>query len=115
LQESVRFQRLDMTLSEFRSESDADFAFKNDLELWRSHNSRIRKYISSTTFSIPGADLAHLAESPVPTAEVGSSTTAALYRRVWELEHSLSWKITAPLRSVLGALLRFRSGRRVRR
>jgi hypothetical protein len=115
LEKGIRFQRLDMTLSEFRSESDADFAFKNDLELWTAYHSRIRKYINATTFPIPGADLAHLAESPVATAEAGSSTTAALYRRVWELEHSLSWKITAPLRSVLGALLRFRSGRRVRR
>jgi hypothetical protein len=112
LGKGVRFQRLDMTLSEFRSESNVDFAFKNDLESWTAYHLRIRAYINSTAFPIPGADLAQLAESPVPAAEIGSSTTAVLYRRVWELEHSLSWKITAPLRAVFTSLMRLRRAKR---
>jgi hypothetical protein len=119
LEHGLRFHRLDMTLSEFRTESDADYAFRNDLELWRSYSTRIRQYINSTAFPIPGADLALLAEGEAAQPKTGdrfadSSTTAALHRRVWDLEHSLSWKLTAPLRSVLGGLLRFRSSRKAR-
>ena len=120
LKEGVRFQRLDMTLSEFRSESDIDFAFKNDMELWKSYNSRVRQYINSTVFPIPGSDLARLAEAQAASVETGgrfsdSSLTAALHRRIWELEHSLSWKITGPLRAVLDVLLRLISARKARR
>jgi hypothetical protein len=119
LEHGLRFYQLDMTLSEFRTESDADYSFRNDLELWRSYSKRIRQYINHTAFPIPGADLARLAESQATTVDtVGrfsdSSTTAALHRRVWDLEHSLSWKVTAPLRSLLGGLLHFRSSRKAR-
>jgi glycosyltransferase involved in cell wall biosynthesis len=113
LESGLRFYRLDMTLSEFRTESDADYAFRNDLELWRSYSKHIRQYINRTSFPIPGADLALLAQSQAVPTEVGgrftdSSTTAALHRRIWELEHSLSWKVTEPLRSVLGSLMRMK-------
>ena len=119
LEHGVRFYQLDMTLSEFRTESDADYAFRNDLGLWRSYSARIRQYINRTAFPIPGADLALLAKSEAAAVETSgrfsdSSTTAALHRRVWELEHSLSWRITAPLRSVLGGLLRLRSRQKAR-
>jgi len=120
LKESVRFQRLDMTLCEFRSESDTDFAFKNDMELWKSYNSRVRQYINSTAFPIPGADLARLAEGQAASVQTGgrfsdSSLTATLHRRIWELEHSLSWKLTAPLRAIAGGLLHLMSARKARR
>lgn len=119
LEHGLRFYPLDMTLSEFRTESDADYAFRNNLELWRTYAARIRHYINRTKFPIAGADLALLAQSEAVTVDPGgrftdSSTTAALHRRVWELEHSLSWKLTAPLRSVLGSLLRFRSRQKAR-
>ncbi len=100
LEHGVRFHRLDVTLSEFRTESDAQYAFRNDLVLWRAYGARIREYINATKFPIPGADLALLAESQATPPALGdrftdSSFTAGLHRRIWELEHSLSWKITA--------------------
>ncbi len=120
LENGVRFERLDVTLSEFRTESDAEYAFRNDLELWKSYAARIREYINQTRFPIPGSDLARLAESQAAAVSMNgrfadSSTTAALHRRVWELEHSLSWKITAPVRAVADRLLRWDSGRKARK
>jgi hypothetical protein len=120
LEHKVRFYRVDMTLSEFRTESEIDYAYRNDLELWRSYAARIRSYINTTAFAIPGADLALLAESEHASLDrsgrfADSSTTAALHRRVWELEHSLSWKLTAPVRAVAGALLRLRSRSKARK
>jgi hypothetical protein len=62
LEKGLRFHQLDMTLSEFRSESAADFAYRNDLDQWKANNRRIREYINSTSFPIPGSDLARLRE-----------------------------------------------------
>jgi glycosyltransferase involved in cell wall biosynthesis len=120
LEHKVRFYRFDMTLSEFRTESDADYAYRNDLELWKRYDARIRQYINATAFPIPGADLACLAESQAAAVEgsgrfTDSSTTAALHRRVWELEHSLSWKLTGPVRALVGSLLRLQSKRKARK
>jgi len=120
LERGVRFSRLDMTLSEFRTESDAEYAYRNDLELWKACAAKIREYINATAFPIPGSDLARLAESQAAVADArgrfaDSSTTVALHRRVWELEHSFSWKLTAPVRALAGNLLRLRSRWKARR
>jgi hypothetical protein len=110
IEHGFRFHRLDVTLSEFCSESAADYAYRNDLQLWKSNAQRVRHYINTTMFPVAGADLAGLTEGgPSPTQDISSSTTTALRRRIWELEHSLSWKCTAPLRAVAGGLLRVRS------
>jgi hypothetical protein len=115
LEHGCRFSPLDITLSEFRSDSAVESAHRYDLESWRASAVRVRSYINQTRFQIPGGDLALLAEkdarAPVDPQEVrfaNSSTAAALQRRIWELEHSLSWKFTAPLRSVAGTLLRLK-------
>ncbi len=106
LEHGLRFHQLDMTLSEFRSESAADFAYRNDLDQWKANNRRIRQYIGSTSFPIPGSDLARLREV---RQSIPASTDAALHRRIWDLEHSFSWRCTAPLRALAGSLLRLRS------
>jgi hypothetical protein len=112
LEHKFRFQGLDVTLSELRTDSAADLACRYDLEIWKSNALRIRQYINATTFPVPGADLARLAGNHLPAAREDlfddSSTTTALHRRIWELEHSLSWKCTRPLRDVAGMLLRLR-------
>jgi glycosyltransferase involved in cell wall biosynthesis len=105
LEHGLRFQQLDMALSEFRSENGADFAYRNDLEQWKSNNRRICQYVNSTKFPIPGPDLASLRE----VRHIPAGTDAALHRRIWDLEHSFSWKCTAPVRAVAGSLLRLRS------
>jgi hypothetical protein len=119
LENGLRFHRLDMTLSEFRTESDAEFAYRHDLEVWKVNALRIRKYINTTSFPLPGGDLASLAEESAGADNdqgrfADSSMTAALHRRVYELEQSLSWRCTAPLRAIAGSLLRLRSRAKAR-
>jgi Glycosyl transferase family 2 len=110
MENKLRFYALDATLSEFCSESAADHAYRHDLQVWKSNALRVRRYINTTMFPVPGAELAGLTEAPPsPGDSGGSSTTAALRRRIWELEHSFSWKCTAPVRAVAGGLLRLRS------
>ncbi len=113
LERGLRFHRIDMTLSEFRTESDAEFAYRHDLEEWKANGLRIRKYINTTSFPLPGGDLASLAQESAGAGEdqgrfADSSMTAALYRRIFELEHSFSWRSTAPLRAIAASLLRLR-------
>ena len=120
LEHGLRFYRLDLTLSEYRTEPDADYAFRNDMEMWRDHATLIRQYINRTAFPIHGADLALWSQNQGAPADpdgrfADSSVTVALHRRVWDLEHSLSWKVTAPLRASLGSLLRLRSWWKARR
>jgi hypothetical protein len=111
LEHGLRFHRLDMALSEFRSESAADFAYRNNLDQWKANDRRIRQYINSTAFPIPGSDLARLREV---RHHIPAGTDTALHRRIWDLEHSLSWKLTSPLRALAGGLLRLRSRSKAR-
>jgi hypothetical protein len=116
---NVRFHRLDTTLSEFRSESAADFSYRHDIESWESTALRVRHYINTTSFQLPGGDLARLGSGQLPSNREDNETqeyrfadttmTAALHRRVWELEHSFSWKCTKPVRDLAGSVLRLRS------
>jgi hypothetical protein len=115
---NLRFHRLDTTLSEFRSESAADFSYRHDIESWESSALRVRHYINNTSFPLPGGDLARLG-AQLPSNREGdeteayrfadSSMTSALHRRIWELEHSFSWKCTKPVRDLAGTVLRLRS------
>jgi hypothetical protein len=119
VEHNFRFQPLDATLSEFRTESNAHLAFRYDLETWKSSARQIRHYINTTSFAVPGADLAQLAGNAAanetePERFADSSTATALHRRIWDLEHSLSWKCTQPLRYVGGVMLRLRSRRKAR-
>lgn len=122
LESGLRFYGLDTTLSEFRAESAADFAHRHNLEVWKSDSLHVRHYINTSAFPVPGADLARLGGGRSPSLRedeeregyrfADSSMTAALHRRIWELEHSFSWKCTKPLRDLAGALLRLHSGRK---
>jgi hypothetical protein len=116
IEHGCRFAPLDATLSEFRSDAPAESAHRYNLEQWNASAERIRAYINSTNFQISGAELSTLAErNQNPTQDetrfADSSTTAALHRRIWDLEHSLSWKSTAPLRKVASNLMRLKKPR----
>jgi glycosyltransferase involved in cell wall biosynthesis len=115
LERGFRFEPLDATLSEFRTDSAADSRYRYDLDRWNASALRVREYINQTAFPTPGGYLAALAERdqqespPNEDRFADSSTTAALHRRIWDLEHSLSWNLTAPLRTLAGGLLTLRS------
>lgn len=116
LEHGCRFAPLDATLSEFRSDAPAESANRYNLASWNASAERIRAYINSTNFEISGAELASLAAHdhntpPTENRFADSSTTAALHRRIWDLEHSLSWKSTAPLRRIASNLMRLNKPR----
>ena len=114
LEHNFRFQQLSDTLLEFRTESAAALANRYNLETWKGCALRIRQYINATSFPVPGAELARLASdsNAVDTPSdrfADSSTATALHRRIWDLEHSLSWRCTAPLRALGPVMLRLRN------
>jgi hypothetical protein len=120
LQHGVTFHRLDVALSEFRTEGDGEYAYKNDLDLWKAYAARIRQHINKTQYLIAGSDLAQMAERQIAVVSPAgrfsdSSVTAGLYRRIFELEHSFSWKITGPVRALAAKVLDIRNGAKGRK
>jgi len=127
LEAGLRFHPIATTLSEFRIVSDGNLAQKRDPGAWKAISLRIRRYINTSTFRVPGPDLVRTAESltpssapppaapppsPAPPAVIAPATRGAdealitsLRGRIWAMEHSLSWKCTAPARYVLGVFL----------
>ena len=108
LERGYAFAPLEATLSEFRAQGDA---LSYDLDQWKSNAQRIRQYINRTKFPLPGGELAMLAEreTAIRAPLFEASTNSALHRRIWELEHSLSWRWTAPIRAIVSKLQRLRT------
>jgi glycosyltransferase involved in cell wall biosynthesis len=116
----LRFHPLAVTLSEFRIVSDGNLTQKKSPEVWKSISLEIRRFINTTSFPIPGSELANLAlwsatpadfpslpratAQPIPES-LGNVRIAELRNRITDLENSLSWRCTAPLRYALGLLL----------
>jgi hypothetical protein len=105
VQSGFRFHALPMELSEFRI-ATARERERNSLPEWRESADRIREYIHAGTFSLPGAELARL-DLPAPALEATESYSLLL--RIQELEHSLCWRWTAPVRQIAG-LFQVRAG-----
>jgi hypothetical protein len=105
VESGFRFQALPMELSEFRI-ATARECERNSLPEWRESADRIRQYIHAGSFPLPGAELARL-DLPLPPRD--ASDNYSLQLRVQELEHSLCWRWTAPVRQIAG-LFRLRAG-----
>jgi hypothetical protein len=133
LKAGLRFHALPVTLSEFRITSDGNLQQKKDPAAWKAISLELRGFINSSLFPIPGGELVRWAAQPnvpapfrqkaptrqPPAAEIAppqlqmpaasdARLVAELHQRIWALEHSLSWRCTAPLRSALGLILGLR-------
>ena len=136
LEAGFRFHPISMTLSEFRLYHDGDSTHRRDLQLWTEIDQTIRRDVNTRSFPVPGADLVTLVNKtmdstvatsaqptpPTPLPTVAESTSppsldssvadealvTSLRDRIFALENSLSWRWTAPVRSVVGALQRLR-------
>ena len=120
LQAGLRFHPFPTTLSEFRIVSDGNLTAKKDPAAWKAISLDIRRFINTSSFPIPGAELARLADSNVSTADfpcapvpqaggvcdsLDETPIAMLRFRIRAMENSLSWRCTAPLRYALGLIL----------
>lgn len=119
LEAGLRFHAVPATLSEFRIVPDSDLSYRRDLTLWRANEAHVRSYINRTSFPLPGAELAQIDSGATPV-EAGSRPAdqlliGRLRQRVGELENSLSWRWTAPARSLLDAVLGWRRRKDPRR
>jgi glycosyltransferase involved in cell wall biosynthesis len=115
LQKGFRFEANFSTLSEFRIIRDGNREIKANPALWKQYSLQIRKQINRSDFVVPGAKLAGLAceleprfgtqrETQEEVIAEQDRSIGCLRQRVYELEDSLSWRLTAPLRRV-GAML----------
>lgn len=99
LKAGCRFHALPLTLSEFVPHERVD-------PEWETHASRIRQFIETAQFSIPGPELAKLANANANAGRHDDAHVAKLRARIAELENSLSWRGTKPVRDLIGALRR---------
>jgi len=125
LQKGFRFEANFSTLSEFRIIQDGNREIKANPALWKQYSLRIRKQINQSEFVVPGAKLASLAceleprfgnqrEMQEEVIVEQDRSIGCLRQRVYELEDSLSWRLTAPLRRVGAIVLNLGPGQRRR-
>ncbi len=99
LERGCRFEAHSATLSEFRSSDDP--VRKYGLPLCIQHWLKIREYVNTSSFQIPGPTLLELVKAELPyKVEVDDGEVAVLEKRVFDLEHSWSWRVTWPLRKL---------------
>jgi hypothetical protein len=60
LQAGFRFHALPATLSEFRMVSDGNLTQKRDSATWKAISLEIRRYINTSSFPLPGAELVRM-------------------------------------------------------
>jgi len=105
VQSGFHFHALAVELSEFRIAEDREWE-RNSLPEWQECADRIRQYIHESRFSLSGEELARLGlPGPAPNEPDANS----LIRRIEELEQSLCWRWTAPVRQII-ALFQVRGG-----
>jgi hypothetical protein len=95
VESGFRFQALPMELSEFRIGAARERE-RNSLPELRASADRIRQYIHGARFSLPGLELARLDRPAPPEA----TDDYPLKLRIQELEQSLCWRWTAPVRQI---------------
>jgi hypothetical protein len=98
VESGFRFQALPMELSEFRI-ATARERERNSLPEWCASADRIRQYVHAAKFTLPGSELAHLG-LPAPAPE--ETDEYSLVLQIQQLEQSLSWRWTAPVRQIAG-------------
>jgi len=69
LQAGFRFHPLPATLSEFRIVSDGNLTEKRDPAMWKAISLEIRRYINTSSFPLPGAELVRMS-SPIATPDL---------------------------------------------
>jgi hypothetical protein len=127
LQNGLFFEANCATLSEFRISSHRNREVERHSLDWKSAASEIRRKIGNSKFLISGAMLIKAvaddnvrsrrpAEAVPSVRSLRRDTTVekdkqidALRRRIFDLEHSLSWRLSFPLRLVGSAVLKLRS------
>jgi hypothetical protein len=125
LQAGFRFHALQAALSEFRIVSDGSLTQKRNPAMWKAISLEIRRYINASSFPLPGPELVRMSSpsdtpsmpatphraTPPASQEIAAgmaeqqATIAQLRHRIWALENSFSWRWTAPVRRLLGALM----------
>jgi glycosyltransferase involved in cell wall biosynthesis len=118
LEDGLRFEPDDAVLSEFRVPA-ASGRTKQEEEEWRRYSLLIREQINNSQFRISGPELVALTMRRQSAKNRLRRSTEAqirhLEQRVWDLENSLSWRCTLPLRLVASWLMKISGAKGVRR
>jgi hypothetical protein len=117
LESGFHFHPIPIAVSEFRVTSDGNLPIKREPAVWNDISLQIRRYINTTSFRLPGSEVVSLCANPAASAadSLEAETISGLRERIRDLENSLSWRWTKPLRYVFGLVqsLRAQAGRRV--